>query len=189
MQTAFKNSKVHVMSWRLQWSINNPLRRLIHPPQKLFGDLVEPGMTILDIGCGTGTFTLDLAKMTGKTGRVIGVDVQAEALARLEGKAAMADLQRIVEVWLCGDTDMGELPQSDFALAFYMAHEVPDLNNFFMRINESLRSGGKLLLIEPPFHVSNRDFKGELNSAQQAGFSIERPNGFKVSRAALLRKG
>ena len=38
--------------------IDNPLRRLIHNPTKIFGPYVQPGMTVMDVGCGMGLFSI-----------------------------------------------------------------------------------------------------------------------------------
>jgi len=189
MYSIFKKQDDHVMSWRQQWTIDNQLRRLIHPPDKIFAGLVKPGMTVLDLGCGTGTFTLDLARMVGEEGRVIGVDIQADALARLEEKTALTDLQRIVEAWMCPQETIGELPKADFALAFYMVHEVPDAELFFQRMHANLNAGGSMLVVEPPFHVRQKHFETEMQLAERAGFSIHNMPIFWLSHAALLIKG
>jgi SAM-dependent methyltransferase len=47
---------------------------------------VQPNMQILDLGCGTGFPTFELAQLGGATCRVIGVDVWHDALARARAK-------------------------------------------------------------------------------------------------------
>jgi ubiquinone/menaquinone biosynthesis C-methylase UbiE len=41
---------------------------------------ITAGMNVLDVGCGTGTSTLILGKLVGKSGRVIGLDISDEML-------------------------------------------------------------------------------------------------------------
>jgi hypothetical protein len=41
---------------------------------------VKPGMTVCDMGCGNGFYALQLAKMVGNSGKVLGVDIQPEML-------------------------------------------------------------------------------------------------------------
>jgi ubiquinone/menaquinone biosynthesis C-methylase UbiE len=43
----------------------SPLRRLIHNPRKILGDYIKSGMTVLDIGCAMGFFSIGMAKMVG----------------------------------------------------------------------------------------------------------------------------
>jgi SAM-dependent methyltransferase len=76
----------------------------------------------------------------------------------------------------------------DFALAFYMVHEVPDKKNFLSEVVSHLKPDGKLLIVEPKFHVSKPDFDSTLKVAQSAGLKqISEPK-VLFSRAALLIK-
>jgi ubiquinone/menaquinone biosynthesis C-methylase UbiE len=68
--------------------LDNPIRRLIHKPQKILGGYIESGQTVLDIGCGPGTFSLAMAEIVGESGKVIAVDVQEEMLQIVREKAA-----------------------------------------------------------------------------------------------------
>jgi 2-polyprenyl-3-methyl-5-hydroxy-6-metoxy-1,4-benzoquinol methylase len=65
-----------VCSWKHAFALDNPIRRLIHNPQKILGRYIKAGQTVLDVGCGPGTFSLAMAKMVGELGKVIAVDVQ-----------------------------------------------------------------------------------------------------------------
>ena len=67
-----------ICSWKIAFALDNPIRRLIHDPKKILGGYIEPGQTVLDIGCGPGTFSIAMAKMVGESGKVIAVDVQEE---------------------------------------------------------------------------------------------------------------
>ena len=42
----------HVCPWWMGYFIDNPLRRLLHNPEKTPGGHVKPGMTVMDVGCG-----------------------------------------------------------------------------------------------------------------------------------------
>ena len=53
-----------------------------------FLDLVEPGDRILDLGCGPGSISLDLAGIVGPTGWVVGVDFALAAVAAARRAAA-----------------------------------------------------------------------------------------------------
>lgn len=59
---------------------------------------VAPGGRVLDVGCGTGTLTLEAKRLTGPQGSVHGVDVSAEMIARARAKAAQAGLAVTFEV-------------------------------------------------------------------------------------------
>lgn len=188
MNYLFREQGDHVFDWRKQWVLDNPARRMIHPPEKIFGEYVSPGMTVVDTGCGTGFFTMALARMVGEAGRVIAVDLQSEALERIREKARMADMQSVIAPMQCKSDDIGVLPEVDFALSFYMAHEVPGIDVYFARMAQSVRSGGHMLLVEPYVHVSRKNFDNEVAAARNAGFEVVKEPSIFFSHAALLKK-
>ncbi len=188
MNSAYREQGDHVMSWRKQWTLDNPVRGWVHPPRKLFAGLVEPGMTVVDTGCGTGFFSLHLARMVGDKGTVMAVDLQPEALARVEEKAEMAGVSGIIETSKCEQDNLGRLPKVDFALSFYMAHETPDIAAYFTQMAECIRPGGRLLLVEPWFHVKRDNFAVEVTAACNAGFEVEATPAIRMSHATLLRR-
>ena len=69
-----------ICPWWLAPALDNPIRMLIHNSEKILGGHIESGQTVLDLGCGSGTFTIAMAKMVGELGKVIAVDVQDEML-------------------------------------------------------------------------------------------------------------
>src|ERR671934_1415257 len=56
---------------------------------------VEPGQTVLDLGCGAGTDLLIAAQMVGPGGRAIGVDMTESMLARARASAVALDLSNV----------------------------------------------------------------------------------------------
>lgn len=85
-----------------------------------FLDRVRPGQRILDIGCGPGSITLDLAALVGEEGRVTGVDFSAEAIAA--ARLAAADRGDVVTEFLVGDVFELDLEPASFDVVH--AHQV-----------------------------------------------------------------
>lgn len=77
----------HVCPWWLAYTFDNPLRRILHPPEKVLSGLVSQGQTVLDIGCGMGHFSIGMARMVGESGRVIALDLQDQMLDRVRRRA------------------------------------------------------------------------------------------------------
>jgi len=165
----------HVCPWWIGYFLASPLRRFVHDPRKFLAPYIRPGMTVMDLGPGMATFTLDLARFAGPTGRIIAVDVQDRMLERVRRRAAKAGLLDRIETRLVGDDGSWARDLAgtvDFALAFYMVHEVPDARAFFTLVRSTLASGGKLLVVEPKMHVSGCAYAGTIDAARQAGFEI-----------------
>lgn len=60
-----------------------------------FSPLVEPGMRILDVGCGPGSITIDLARRVGPHGAVLGIDASAEVVETARAAAAEARVTNV----------------------------------------------------------------------------------------------
>jgi ubiquinone/menaquinone biosynthesis C-methylase UbiE len=186
--SALRGCHGHVCPAEQAGWLHSPLRRLISNPARLLGGLVTPGDTAADLGCGPGYYTLPLAELVGATGQVIAVDIQPGMLERLHVRAEAAGLSSRIEPRLATPSGLGVRGPVDFALAFWMLHEVPDQRAFLGEVHEMLSPKGRLLLVEPWGHVSRSQFAAALDLAREAGLDlVSRPRvGF--SRAALLER-
>ncbi len=175
---------------RARWAggLDNFVRRWLQNPGRILGPYVREGMTVLDVGCGPGFFSVELARRVGKSGRLIACDLQEGMLQRLREKIRGTDLESRVTLHRCEADRLGVTEKVDFVLAFYMAHEVPNQDGFLAEIASLLKPDGRVFLVEPPIHVSRRAFEETLRKAERAGLSVaERPRMW-ISRAALLKR-
>jgi ubiquinone/menaquinone biosynthesis C-methylase UbiE len=177
----------HICPWWLAYTFDNPLRKLFHRPEKILGAYVKEGMTVLDVGCGMGYFSIGMARMVGPRGRVISVDIQDKMLAVLKRRAEREGVSEVIDTRLSGPNGIGIDEKVDFALAFWMVHEVPEKKRLFSELSSSLNSGSRLLITEPVFHVSIRDFMAELDVAKSEGLCVEENPRITFSCTALLR--
>lgn len=151
---------------------------------------MKKGYTAVDIGCGPGFFTCPMAEMAGEEGRVIAVDLQDEMLEKLRQRAGETGLLYRIEICRAdvGSLNVGLKEGADFVLAFYMVHEVTDKGSLFKQIHEMLKPGGKLLIIEPGFHVKKDEFHRTLEYASAGGFEVtESRCGLMDMKAVLMR--
>ncbi len=165
---------------------DNWLRRLIQSPKKIVGDYIKEGDTVIDVGCGPGYFSIDMAKMVGESGKVIAVDIQAPMLEQARKQAGKHQVLDRMEFHQCQSGSIGLEAKADFILAFYMIHETPNPKGFLAEMREMLNAGGKLLVVEPKMHVSPELYAKMLKEADEVGLKVvELPSG-KGGRSVLF---
>ena len=179
-----KQVKNRVCPVWMAYTFDNPLRKLIHNPSKMFKEYVQERMIVMDIGCGLSCFSIGLAKMVGKRGKVYSVDLQKGMLDRLMKRAKRAGIADIIETHLCSADTIGIEEKVDFALAFWMIHETPDTLDFLKQIYNILKPDGILYITEPKKHVLSKEIDELSASAEKIGYRvIEKP---KVSMSFVL---
>jgi ubiquinone/menaquinone biosynthesis C-methylase UbiE len=115
------------------------------------------------------------------------VDLQEGMLKKIEQKIAGKEIAKTIQLHKCGDDSIGIEEKVDFILAFYMVHEVPNKDNLFKELKSLLKPEGKILIVEPRFHVSKKSFANMITTLNNTGFKvIDKPKVF-FSRAVLVR--
>ncbi|MCX6568800.1 MAG: class I SAM-dependent methyltransferase [Candidatus Aminicenantes bacterium] len=183
------DGKNRVCPVEIAGGLDNKIRRWVQDPQKILRPYIGEGMTVLDLGCGPGFFSVDIAQMVGKSGRVIAADLQDGMLQKLRDKIHGTELEERITLHKCEENKIGLSEDADFILAFYMVHEVPHQEELFNEMKSIIKRNGKVFIIEPPFHVSKTAFEETIRRARDAGFTpVERPKVF-LGRTVILNKG
>ena len=176
----------HVCPHQMAFMLDNWIRRLFQHPAKLLGEYIKAGDTVVDLGCGSGFFSVDMARMAGERGHVIAVDLQTGMLDRVKKKAVRQGVADRMDYHQCRADRIGLSCEADFILAFYMVHETPDPRRFFEETKSMLKKGGRLLVVEPKMHVGQAAFDSMVANAARAGLqAVDFPTG-KGGRAVLL---
>jgi len=105
-----------------------------------------PGQSLLDVGCGPGYATLDLARLAGPAGRVHGVDVSARFVEHLRARAAALGARNVAAEVV--DLMVEDLPAASFdgAYARWVLCFVPDPAAVVRRVADALRPGAPFVV-------------------------------------------
>jgi cyclopropane fatty-acyl-phospholipid synthase-like methyltransferase len=149
---------------------------------------LQPGMTVLDIGCGPGRLTIPVARQVGQQGEVVAVDIQPGMLRRAQEKAQAANLTniRFLQVGM-GEGKLGR-SQSDRSLLITVLGEIPDREAALKEIYDALKPGGILSVTEIIFdpHFQSRDTV--LRLAGAVGFREKEFFGNRIAFTLNLEK-
>jgi demethylmenaquinone methyltransferase/2-methoxy-6-polyprenyl-1,4-benzoquinol methylase len=117
---------------------------------------LNPGGSALDLACGTGSLTRDLAKKVGPDGHVLGIDFSQEMLRAARSRPTPGVAYRLGDA-----TDLQNVPSDSFdaATIAYGARNIPDLDALFSEMARVLKPGGVAACLEiarPTGGVSSR---------------------------------
>lgn len=106
---------------------------------------IKPGERIIDIGCGCGTTSVELASLAGPTGEVIGVDVSDPMLALADSRTKGNATLKFVKA----DAQLYEFAEAHFDLAFSRVGVMffDDPEQAFKNLRAALRPGGRLAFV------------------------------------------
>ena len=109
---------------------------------------VKPGMTVCDMGCGNGFYALQMAKMVGKNGTVLAVDIQLEMLKLLRDRMHEKGIENVTPI--LGSLHNPYLPkgQVDLILLVDVYHEFSHPEHMLQAMRRSLAPGGQIVLLE-----------------------------------------
>jgi demethylmenaquinone methyltransferase/2-methoxy-6-polyprenyl-1,4-benzoquinol methylase len=106
---------------------------------------LRPGHRVLDLACGTGSLTRDLAKRVGPGGYVLGVDFSKEMLKVAKKKPAPSIEYRLGDATNLEDVASGSF---DAATIAYGARNIPDLDALFGEMARAVRPKGRVVCLE-----------------------------------------
>jgi ubiquinone/menaquinone biosynthesis C-methylase UbiE len=157
--------------------LDSDYRRTLQPP----GPIVtrsgaQPGMKVLEIGCGSGAYTTFFARAVAPTGEVAALDIQPAMLAQLTAKLAKPENQDIHNIVL-HEASAYELPFDDNTLDLvYMItvfQEIPDRDRTLAEVLRVLKPGGLLAITEWLFDPDYPLMSTTIKQGMRAGFAVD----------------
>jgi SAM-dependent methyltransferase len=129
--------------------LEDQLEEVGGPPGELAMDRLElvPGQRVVDLGCGSGRTTLELAARAGPGGEVVGVDISAEMLARGRERAARLGAGNVE--FLHADAQVHDFGEARFDAAYsrFGVMFFTDPVAAFANVRRALRPGGVLSFV------------------------------------------
>jgi ubiquinone/menaquinone biosynthesis C-methylase UbiE len=166
--------------------LEDPQRLTWLPPSEIVGALaLEPGMTIADLGAGSGYFAIPIARAVGDSGKVFAVDVSPEMLGHLREKLAQPGMPSNIDL-VEGEATGTTLPTASCDVVFFanVWHEIEDHLQALRESERLLRPLGRIAILDwspeatrppgPP--LEHRIARSELEK-------MASDNGWKVQRA------
>jgi ubiquinone/menaquinone biosynthesis C-methylase UbiE len=156
-------------------------RRWQNPEEILSAIGVTPGSVFIDIGCGTGFFTVPAGGLLGNSGKVYALDKSRDAVALLRKRAAVEGLRNIVaEVGMAEDRVFCEACAN---IVFFgiVLHDFDDPDKVLLNAGKMLKPAGRLIDLDwkkepmelgPPLHVRFSEEQA-IGRIRGAGFQID----------------
>ncbi len=125
------------------------------------------GMTVADLGAGTGYMSKRLSEAVGADGSVLAIEPEPRLLAYLRERAEREQTSNVVPI--LGSTDDPRLPRAsaDVILVLDTYHHIDDRIRYFRDLRRSLKRGGRVVIVDwherelpvgpPPHHKLARE--------------------------------
>lgn len=170
--------------------MDNFIRRLLSPPKKKISGFIRKGSVVADLGCGPGYFTIPMAELVGKGGKVYAVDSDPKSINALQAKSAARGLQDVIEAHNGSAADMEFTPDGavDFVFANGLLCCMTDHKGAVEEIKRVLKPGARAYV-----SVTKVFRKSDSKSVQREewdrileGFSVEEKHEGLTNRWAII---
>jgi SAM-dependent methyltransferase len=183
---ARRNPAACPYSQRLFLDLPRPFMR-----RRTLRDMLDlaPGERVLEVGPGTGYYSLDVARQVAPVGRLDVLDLQQSMLDELMRRAVDREISNIVPI--VGDARDLPFPDATFDAAYLVATlgEIPDRDRALRDLRRVLKPGGRLVVGEgqpDPHMLTIDDLRGR---AESVGFVFDGHEGTPFGYFARFRAG
>lgn len=151
--------------------LDSKQREHLIPPEDLISQMpIQQNDVLLDVGAGTGFFTIPMAEKTN--GKVYAMDPDTRMLKVIEDKAKNKGLTNIELVQEYIENLSIENNSIDFIMASLILHELDSLSGALAKLSEVLKTGGHILCLE--YEKDDAIVEGPPMSIRIASDSLEK---------------
>ncbi len=138
-------------------SVAFKIRDTLIPREKILAEVnIKPGYSILDFGCGPGSYTFPATYIVGESGMVYAADINPSAIQQISRKAAIENMHNIKTIQTECVTGL-EDKTIDVAFMYDMFHMLKHPNQVLKEIHRILKIEGKLSFSD--HHMKESDIK------------------------------
>ena len=141
---------------------------------------IEPGRNVADIGAGSGWFTVRAARRLANSGTVYAVDINPEATAYVEQRAAKEQLHNVKTILSKPDDPQLPADSVDAVLLLKTYHEISHPVTLLSNLRRSLKPGAKIGIIDRNGDAQNHGIDKEIviREAKAAGYELKSSHDF-----------
>jgi precorrin-6B methylase 2 len=170
-----KKSSPTPCPWFLRFLLENPLMNYLAGASVLIDRInLEPGMHLIDVGCGPGRLTIPFAKHVGHTGHIFALDIQKKMLQTLNKRIIKNRLENVEAV--LGGAGEGVIQREnafDRAVLVTVLGEIPDRRKALEEIFKTLKPSGILSVTEVKLDPDYQKAETVLRLARDVGFEYD----------------
>ncbi len=190
IQRFFRGGDRRPVSPRFARILNNPFRKRYQPASWIIESLgLRPGMTVVEIGPGPGTYTLEIARAVLPDGVVYAIDIQEEMIAHLKRNLEKQKVTNVIPIIANVEDEIPlEAKSVDAAFAVTVIPEIPDVVKALSNVRRVLRSGGLFadyeIFLDPDFPRKQT----VIEWIERAGFQLVGERGGRFRYILVFRK-
>ena len=131
------------------------IRDLFISPAKLLQKVgIKEGQTVVDFGCGSGSYTIPAARMVGEQGKVYALDIHPLAVRTVESKAKKESATNITTI--LSDRDTGLPDESvDVVLLYDTIHRIRDKRALLKELHRAMKPNALLSILAEHIKVED----------------------------------
>ena len=142
---------VHRFEHAEQWAprFDDPSRDAWQKPKDVVEAMeIQPGMTVADVGAGTGYFEPWLSRAVGESGTVLALDVEPDMVRYLNERAAREHLANVRPALAAMDDPKLPAGAVDRVLIVDTWHHIPDREAYAAKLRGGLKVGGRVFVVD-----------------------------------------